>query len=92
MPISREEFEPGRIDLTLPILRLLTKLPNLAFTADDVHQMLNDSEARGVTLEEVDEALKSLVAQEQIQEREIQGYRWYTVVEKIERRLGFLPE
>ena len=91
MPISRDEFEQGRIDLALPIADLLSRRPDLAFTAEEVQQMLRETSARVATLKEVTEALESLVSQRQLEGKEIEGRQWYTYP-VVERRLGFLRE
>ena len=85
MPVSRDEFEQEQVDLALPLYALLTSNPDLAFTADELLQMLVDT-SRGTTLGDVYQALGSLVNQERVQLKEFDGQRWYTVVR---RRLGF---
>jgi hypothetical protein len=89
MPISREEFEQGRIDLALPIARLLAGFPDLAFTAEEVQQMVVEIEGRNSTLVEVEQALGSLVLEGRVQRKEMSGQQWYAIVRK---RLGFLRE
>ena len=92
MPISREEYRRGRIDLSIPVLDLLASRPNLAFTPEDVRQSLSQTALRDASLDDVDLALEALLVQGVIEMKEIQGSRWYTVVELEERRLGFLRE
>ncbi|MFQ6026727.1 MAG: hypothetical protein ACE5Q6_04335, partial [Dehalococcoidia bacterium] len=62
-PISREEFRNRRIDLTLPIVGMLEDYPDLAFTSDEVHQMLAQTRGRDATPDEVNQALQILVTQ-----------------------------
>ena len=92
MPISREEFQQRRIDLTLPVANLLSDRPDLAFTVEEVRQMLIATSAREATAQEVQQALEALVSRGEIEVAELEGQQWYayTVVEPPERRLGFL--
>ena len=89
MPISREELEQGRIDLTFPITRILASMPDLGFSPDEVHQLLLETEGRRAGIAEVEEALEALLLRERVQVREMEGLRWYTIVQ---RRLGFRTE
>ena len=92
MPISREEYRRGRIDLAIPVLDLIASRPDLAFTPEDVTQLLFQTALRDASPGDVGLALETLLTQGQIEMREIQGSRWYTVVEREDRRLGFLRE
>ena len=89
MPISREELEQGRIDLTLPIMKILAGRPDLGFSPDEVQQLLVETEGRDAALAEVEKSLETLVLRERVQVREMEGRRWYTIVQ---RRLGFRTE
>lgn len=82
MPITREEFEHGRIDLALPVARLLDAQPTLAFTAQEVLGLLVEALARNAKLEEVEQAPESLVSTGRIQKKEIAGTAWYTAVRR----------
>lgn len=62
MPISREEFQRRRIGLAVPIVHLLEDYPSLAFTADEVLQMLIETKARNPSLEEVQHGLNALAS------------------------------
>lgn len=73
MTISREEWELGRIDIALPILRLLSRRPDTAFTGQEVQRLLIEIEAREAGLEEVEQALHTLVSQRRIELKEIAG-------------------
>ena len=54
--------------------------------------MLSEVIARIASLEEVEQALDSLVSQGIVEAKELEGQRWYTLIEQGERRLGFLRE
>ena len=92
MPISRGEFQQRRIDLTVPILDLLSGRSDLAFTVEDIQQVLLETSWRRAVLEEVQQALATLVSSGRVEVAEFEGHRWYTVVERVQRRLGFLRE
>ncbi len=85
----REELELGRIDLTVPIIRILAGRPDLGFSPDEIQQLLVEIEGRKAILAEVEEALHTLVLRERVQVREMEGRRWYNIVQ---RRLGFRTE
>ncbi len=89
MPISREELEQGRIDITFPIRRVLASRPDLGFSAAETQHLLVEIEGRHAEVVEVERALESLVLRGQVQLRELEGQRWYTIVH---RRLGFRTE
>ena len=86
MPISREEFEAQSVDLSLHIFRLLKDNADLAFTAEEIRQMLIQI-GRAVGLQEVIEGLEELVQKGEAKRAEISGQRWYTV---LKRPMGFL--
>ena len=92
MPISREEFQLGSVDLSLPIAHILRTRPDLAFTIQELLVLLGETVARITGLEEVEQALDSLVSQGIVEVKELEGQRWYTVIGQGERRLGFLRE
>ena len=89
MPISREEWDQGVINPALPISDLLRSRPDLAFTVEDVLNMLIAEEGRGISVEDVEQALDILVSSGRIHKKETRGQRWYTIVQ---RRMGFLRE
>ena len=89
MPISREELEHRRIDLTFPIARLLTGRRDQAFTSREIVQLLIDSEQRNATAGEVVRALEILISEGRVHVDEIEGTRYYAIVIK---KLGFLKE
>ena len=89
MPISREELEEGRIDLTIPIVRILASRPDLGFNAQEIQQPLVETDGRNAPLVEVERALGILVQGNRVQTRELKDQRWYTLVQ---RRLGFRTE
>jgi hypothetical protein len=61
VPISREELEEGRIDLTFPIVRILTGSRDLGFSAQEIQQLLMEIDGRDATLADVERALEVLV-------------------------------
>ena len=89
MPISREELEHGRIDLTFPIRRVLVDHSDLGFSVAEIQQLLAETEGRNTEFAEVEAALETLALRGQVQMREMEGQRWYTIVH---RRLGFRTE
>lgn len=89
MPISREELERRRIDLTFPIATMLTDRSDEAFTSLGIMQSVIQSQQRDASLEEVEAALESLISEGRVVVDDIGGNRWYAIVI---RRLGFLGE
>ena len=78
LPISREEFDAGRFDLTVPILDFLSLRREDAFTADEtLEQMI--FVGRAATLAEVVHALNHLSELGLVESKEFSGSRWYTV-------------
>ena len=88
MPISREEFQAGRIDLTLPIRQILESSADLSFNAEEVRVLLSQELARDASIEDVGIALERLVTDGHVEAKEIEDDRWYTMSE-TRRRLGF---
>ena len=78
LPISREEFNAGRFDLTVPILEFLALRRDDAFTAEEVLEQILFF-GRAATLAEVVNALNHLIDQELVQSKEFSGSRWYTI-------------
>ena len=64
----------------------------LAFTIQELLVLLGETVARITGLEEVEQALDSLVSRGIVEAKELEGQRWYTAMEQGERRLGFLRE
>ena len=89
MPISREELEEGRIDLTVPIVGILTSRPDLGFSAHEIQQLLLETDGRNAPIAEVERALEILLQRDRVQMGAIEDQRWYTIVQ---RRLGFRTE
>ena len=89
MPLSQEEFDLGRSDLTVPIVDLLRESPSQAFTAEEIRQLLAQSVERDATVKDIEEALDTLVRQARVRTKEIDGIRWYNMPR---RTLGFLRE
>ena len=86
MPISREEFDAGHLDLSLPIRRLLQGSSETAFTLEEVQELFERATGRTVSLDQETQALDRLVAQEQMERTEIDGEPYYVI---IRRRIGF---
>ncbi len=78
MPISQQEFEQDRIDLSVPIADILADRPDLAFTAEEIGALLLQLAARSATVEDVQEALDRLASVGSVKMKEIAGQRWYT--------------
>ncbi len=92
MPISRAEFDQGRIDLASPITHLLANRPDLALTVEEVRLLLLETGARDVSPDQVEKVLESMVSAGQVQAKEIAGLWWYNYHTPEERQLGFLRE
>ena len=80
MPISREEFDRDRVDSSSAVCDLLSGSPGLAFTLEDVRQLLVEVGATEAGLEGVEGELEQLVAQGLVASRETGGQRCYVVV------------
>ena len=89
MPLSQEEFDLGRSDLTVPIADFLRGFPDQAFTAEEIRLTLVQSGGRDATEIDIEQALEVLVQQARVRAKEIDGLRWYNMPR---RRLGFLRE
>ena len=87
MPISREEFERDRVDSTSTVGDVLSTSPGLAFSREEIRQLLMDAGATAVTLENVDGELAQLVSQGLVASRETEGNRWYV---RVKRGFGSL--
>ncbi len=92
MPISREEFDSGRVDLALAIREVLAGNPGLAFTPEDLSQVLPHASGRESTPEDILVALNSLVADGAVEHKVIGGKSYYAILLIRPRRLGFRPE
>ena len=80
MPISREEFEDGRVNLNVPILQYLNARRDEAFTADEVLSALTAVYERRATITEVSGILRTLVNSGDIETKEVSGSRMYTII------------
>ena len=93
MPLSREEFEAGLIDLTIPIRQVLESRPDLSFNSEEVRELLLQSQSRNATYEQVVLALEQMVTDGRAIAKSIAGGKWYTIVEsETPRRIGFRQE
>ena len=77
MPISRQEFDEGRLDLRVPILQFLSLRSGEAFTADEIFDELMNYYGRRVTQTEVVVALGDLVNSDQLESKQFAGSEWY---------------
>ena len=80
MPVSREEFEVGRTDLSVPILQYLGVRRNEAFTPSEILYALTTVYERRATLTEVSGFLMLLVRNGQLETKEVSGTQMYTIV------------
>ena len=79
MPISREEFESGRLDLTVPIRQFLEVNPELAFSAEDVVDRLAEIVGRNATESEIIRQLDTLVRVGKVLAKDFGSRRWYII-------------
>ncbi|MYC37069.1 MAG: hypothetical protein F4X66_09180 [Chloroflexi bacterium] len=77
MPISRQEFDDGRLDLSVPILQFLSLRNGEAFTADEVLDELLNYYGRRVTEAEVVVVLEDLVKADKLESKQIAGAEGY---------------
>ena len=77
MPISRRDFEGGRLDLSVPILQFLSLRNGEAFTADEVLDELLNYYGRRVTQTEVVVALEDLVKADRLESKQFAGVEWF---------------
>jgi hypothetical protein len=82
MPITRQEFDEGRIDLAVPIVDILEGRPFQAFTAQELLDTLIKDEGQRATILETIGALESLVRRQIVVKKEISGYPMYTIGER----------
>ena len=78
MPISRQEFEDGRIDLGIPIADYLSVRRDDAFTANEVLEALIGF-GRLCTLAEVAQALDRLTTEGAVVRKEFAGVPRYII-------------
>lgn len=77
MPISREEFDAGHLDVGVPILQFLGLRSGEAFTADEVLDELTGYYGRRVTQAEVVVVLDDLVRDDRLESKQFAGVVWY---------------
>ena len=82
MPISRQEFEEGRIDLGIPVAEYLSVRREDAFTAQEILEAMLQF-GRRCTLAEVAQALEALVAQRSVQTKEFAGIPRYIISSRV---------
>ena len=59
MPISREEFEKGKPDSALPILKFLRSNPDTAFSLKQLHNIVLSNQI-DLNIEALEKVLRSL--------------------------------
>ncbi len=79
MPISRQEFDDGRLDLSVPILQYLGARSEEAFTADEILFAIFEIYERRVTPAEVVVTLEDLVARGMLESKRLFGMTLYTI-------------
>ncbi len=80
MPISREEFEAGKLDLTVPIRQLLEANPEFAFSAEEIVVRLSEIADRNATVLEVAQQLDDLVQGGVVDSKELGGQMRYIII------------
>ena len=78
MPVSREEYDRGRVDLTVPIADYLDMRRDDAFTAAELLEQLTQW-GRAATITDVIQALRALVAQGRVDTKELAGIPRYLI-------------
>ncbi len=84
MPISREEFQDGKIDLSIPILTVLESGKFEAWNAEELYEQLQSRMRNNIGLIEVIGVLGKLVVDGKLEPKEISGKTYY--------RSTFLPK
>ena len=79
MPISRQEFDDGRLNFGIPILQYLRARNDEAFTADEILYALLEVYERRATPAEVVVTLEDLVNSSLVESRVVAGVRVYTI-------------
>ncbi len=80
MPISREEYEEGRTDISIPILQYLNVRRDEAFTVDEIQSALTNVYERRTTIAEVVGILRTLVRAGRVETKEVSGAQMYTIM------------
>jgi hypothetical protein len=79
VPISRQEFDDGRLDLSVPILQYLGARSDEAFTADEILYALLEIYERRATPAEVVVSLDDQVAKGVLESKQMIGMTLYTI-------------
>lgn len=87
MPISREEFERGKPDPALPILKFLRSNPDIAFSLEQLHNIVLSNQI-DLNIEALEEILHSLESQGKIETKKIDDVVYYIC---FRRPIGFVP-
>ena len=80
MPISREEFDEGRLNFRIQILQYLRARNDEAFTADEIVAALLEVYERKITPAEVVVTLDDLVGLGLVESKLVAGMKVYTIV------------
>ena len=80
MPISRQEFDDGRLNFSVPVLQYLRARNDEAFNADEILYALLQVYERRVTPAEVVVTLEDLLDDGLIESKVVAGVRVYTIV------------
>ena len=88
MPISREEFDAERVDISIPIVQLLEANADLAYTTLEVQQRLLERFGRVASPGEVGAALINLFEAGLVERKEIGLQLRYAIVVVAERESG----
>ena len=80
VPISRDDFEAGRVDIAGPIAEILSANPEIAYTGHEVRDRLQSLFGRSASLGEVAVALNRLVEDGVVEARDIGLERRYAIV------------
>jgi hypothetical protein len=87
MPISREEFEKGKPDPALPILKFLRSNPDIAFSLEQLYDIVLSSQI-DLDIEALEMILRSLESQGKIETKKIDNVVYYISYRKP---IGFVP-
>ena len=80
MPISRQEYDDGRLDLGVPIVQYMSARSEEAFTADEVLYALLEIYERRATPAEVVVSLEDLIAIGVLESKQRAGMVLYVIV------------
>lgn len=85
MPISRDEYEIGAVDIALFIVQFLRERSDHAFTEDELFNALASS-PHATSRDELIRALEGLITSKKVESKNIGGIMYYRYCKKS---LGF---